>query len=145
MSDKRTGSEDGPSGQRGLDTVPGTKPPASTDTEQIDTLLSSMGRPLKYDDAHYRHVASVYSLALLVDEWPRQAVTNAFKVTPTQAAKWVSGARRRGFLPPTTQGSRNGRRSEKIRRVAATLGVTPEALVQAVKDEADGDLRLTHQ
>ena len=55
-------------------------------------------------DDHYREVAAVYAQAVQAGLSPTVAVAEHFTVEKTSAAKKVSRARARGFLPKTTRG-----------------------------------------
>lgn len=57
---------------------------------------------------HYRDVAGVYANAWLAGEPPTKAVAEKFSVNPATAAKWVSKARKLGFLEPTGRGRAGG-------------------------------------
>lgn len=64
-------------------------------------------------DAHYDEVARVYRESLRDAGNPTSAVASHFTISKSAAAKKVSRARDRGFLPPTTQG-RVGRLSKDL-------------------------------
>ncbi len=75
------------------------------------------GRKPQYDEAHYQEVARVYDEELRSGKHrpaPVLAVLQAFSGTAGDgpsldtAQRWVDEARRRRFLPPTTQGRARG-------------------------------------
>lgn len=84
-------------------------PDASSDTyvpvfSRVEQPRPRVGRPPKYDTEHYQNVARVYSTAFAARRSPVKAVAEAYGVKHSAAAKWVSVARGRGFLPPTNAG-----------------------------------------
>ena len=73
----------------------------SRDVTEQHTLAAQMAP--RMTDEHLREVADIYSRAL---EKPTRAVHDHFApVSYSTAARWVSHARQRGFLPPTGRGS----------------------------------------
>lgn len=64
-------------------------------------------------DAHYAEVARIYRDAAASGQPPRMAVASRFTITPSAAAKQISRARERGFLPPTSRG-RVGKLQEEL-------------------------------
>jgi transposase len=62
------------------------------------------GRPREIDEEHLRAVAQVYRDAFRTSRKPTKIVAETFDRSPATAARWVTRARREGFLPPTTQG-----------------------------------------
>lgn len=62
------------------------------------------GRPPLHGPEHFKRVAEVYSDAWKAGKAPTQAVVRRFTVSASTAAKWISRARREGYLGPTTQG-----------------------------------------
>lgn len=66
--------------------------------------LDSGRRGRDLGNAHYREVAEVYAAAVQAGKPPTAAVAAHFTVEKSSAAKKVSRARQRGFLPPTTKG-----------------------------------------
>lgn len=71
-------------------------------------IRTKPGRPVMYDDDHYRQVAAIYSAAEASRQPPAKAVADNLGVARTTAIKWVQRARERGFLPPTTRGKSAG-------------------------------------
>lgn len=71
--------------------------------EQLAAFRGSRGTRDLGDD-HYREVAAVYAKALRELRPPTQAVADYFNIQKSGAAKKVSRARQRGFLPKTTRG-----------------------------------------
>lgn len=61
------------------------------------------GRKPMYGDDHYAKVAAEY-LTRADQRNPTQQIAALFHVERTTAATWIREARRRGLLPPTTQG-----------------------------------------
>lgn len=74
----------------------------ATATERDALNNKRTGRDL--GDDHYREVATVYARAVHAGEPPTKAVADHFTVEKSSAAKKVSRARDRGFLPQTTRG-----------------------------------------
>ena len=73
----------------------------SRDVTEQHTLAAQVAP--RMTDEHLREVADIYSRAL---EKPTRAVHDHFApVSYSTAARWVSHARQRGFLPPTGRGS----------------------------------------
>lgn len=64
------------------------------------------GRTREIDDVFLARVAEVYTKSFATQERlrPRMAVKDAFKVSPSTAAKYIYMARKRGFLPATDRG-----------------------------------------
>lgn len=59
----------------------------------------------KYGDDHYRAVSERYANLVRAGEpHPISTIAREKHFAPTTVASWVREARRRGFLPPTTQG-----------------------------------------
>lgn len=76
--------------------------------------LRRSGRPVIYDDDHYKRVAHLYS-EVVADQAnqpgraaPIQAIAQAYGVTEKAAQRWVKTARAKSFLPETTQGRARG-------------------------------------
>ena len=74
---------------------------------------STRGRQPLYGEDHFQAVAKVYSEALARREPPTLAVANAKGVNKSTAAKWISRARQKSYLPPTAQGVPAGSRAGK--------------------------------
>jgi hypothetical protein len=78
------------------------------ETELLDEKRT--GRPPLYDRAHFEQVAEVYIDALEDGKEPRMAVSDHFKVSPSNAAKWIHRCRQAplNLLPPTSRGRSAG-------------------------------------
>lgn len=76
---------------------------------EIREARRTTGRAVRYDEAHFKRVASVYRQALDGGK-PTAAVADAFDVTYTTAAKWVRKCREMDspLLPRTTRGKAKG-------------------------------------
>ena len=61
-------------------------------------------------------MAEVYGNSWLDGGNPTQAVAEKFSVATATAAKWVSNARKLGFLAPTRRGVAGGIPEEETRR-----------------------------
>jgi transposase-like protein len=70
--------------------------------EERFTLERPKGRHL--DDSFYQQVARAYREAVAAGRNPRQTLARDTGAAPDTVARWVGEARRRGHLPPTTQG-----------------------------------------
>lgn len=74
------------------------------------------GRPRLYDEDHFRAIAALWREAHSRRENPTKAVADAFHVSRSTAAKWVSRARHEHhLLPATTQGRPGGIRDDTTR------------------------------
>lgn len=81
------------------------------------------GRPPLYDDKHFKEVARIYR-EHSGGHAPTKAVATHFNTTKSNAAKWVSEARRRDFLEPPSSflsgrpaaGIRQSRKRRQTRR-----------------------------
>ncbi len=86
------------------------RPNAAALSQWNDLYASKLERPTRtggaypLDAEHYRAVASIYRRAVAAGGAPTNAVRRSMQVSPQTAARYVSQARRRGFLGPTTQG-----------------------------------------
>jgi len=69
---------------------------------------STRGRQPFYDEDHFVEVARIYSEALLAGRPPTLAVAKTHNVSKSTAAHWISRARDKGYLPPTSQGAPAG-------------------------------------
>ena len=68
----------------------------------IESSKHRVGRPPVYGDAHYREIARIYAEAWSNgDRHPTATVAAEYIVVRSTAAKWVSTARKLGFLGPT--------------------------------------------
>ncbi len=66
------------------------------------------GRPVQLGDDHYREVAAIYSEAHAAGQPPVVAVQRQKPASYSTASRWVTEARRRGFLAPTRRGKPRG-------------------------------------
>lgn len=82
-------------------------------------------------------VAEIYRRAADTGEPPARAVSEALSIPMPTANAWIRRAKDLGLLDEATR-----LRNAKAVRVAAALGVSYEALVAAIVEHADGDLRV---
>ena len=77
------------------------RPPA-----RMPTTREKLTKPRRggLDDAFYRRVANAYRVAVANGVNPRPTIARDAGASPDTVARWVSEARRRGFLPKTTPG-----------------------------------------
>ena len=78
--------------------------PTGVDREARRWAERPVIRGLQLDDDHYDRVARIYSRAANRGVAPRKAVAETMQVSPPTASRWISEARRRALLPPTTPG-----------------------------------------
>lgn len=74
------------------------------DLPQEVVELPVAGRRRKLTDDLLREVAEIYRAAIAEGRHPTTAVRDALMVSHSQAAKYVSRARKRGYLGPTSAG-----------------------------------------
>src|SRR5688572_15009869 len=92
---------------------------------------------------HWQAVADTYREAGELGLPPTRHVADVFAVPKSRAAQWVTRARDRGLLPPAgDQMTKPWKLPRKLRDVAAALGVDSHDLFVAIRDHADGDIRL---
>lgn len=75
--------------------------------KRAEVAYTKAGRP-RYPQDHWQRVADVYAEAYAAGEYPTRAVAEAFTVSPSAAAKWVSRCRQKGLLGPTEQRKAGG-------------------------------------
>ncbi len=68
------------------------------------TASGRTGRPERYPDSFYAQVADDYRAALARGLPPRKVLAEAHGVSRAAVARWVTIARARGYLAPTTPG-----------------------------------------
>ena len=107
----------------------------------------SAGRPVIYQDDHYRHVADVFDEAIVEGVQPRRLVAErCVQVAKSSgmlppysvAGSWIREARRRGFITMTSEEEQYGWTA--IYRVSKTLGVSAHDLAVAITVESNGVL-----
>lgn len=92
---------------------------------------------MKPDGNELRGIAIVYRYAAREGHPPVQAVARLLGVGLRTATRRIAEARRAGLLGDVAIHNR------KVAAVAKSLGVTYEALANAVVQHAGGDLRIT--
>jgi hypothetical protein len=71
----------------------------------ITPVLHAANSDLKgFSDDFYRRVARQYTAYLEASGAPTAGIAEAAEVPRSTAVRWVHQARKRGLLPPTTQG-----------------------------------------
>lgn len=93
-----------------------------------------------YDD-HLRRVSAVYRHAAERGEPPLRAVVREFDRPRSTASRWIAAARQRGYLPVIAKGQHANRNAKAV-AVAEALGIAYDDLVAAVRNHANGDLRV---
>lgn len=88
-----------------------------------------------YGDTFYKAIAAEYRAT---ERRPGRHIAEMNDVPLSTAYRWIKEARQRGFLAPVDFGWAT---DDKVKRVAARLGVAPGDLVDAVR-EVGGELRL---
>lgn len=81
--------------------------------EEVDFFLAQSNKHRKrkrrtITDDFLREVATVYADALQEGRPPKQAVSDELNGSYPTAGRWVSEARKRGILPPTSPGKASG-------------------------------------
>lgn len=90
----------------------------------------------------YQKVAEVYRAAVLRGDPPTKAVREAFDICQSTAGQRVQRARQAGLLPEASGRGEHLTRNRRALLVADALGVEYDALVAAIHEHAEGDLRL---
>ena len=81
--------------------------------EPVSTWLGESAAPwgerpargkARLDDQHFAQVAQLYSAAVQRGRPPGKAVAEAMHASRPTVTRWLAEARKRGLLPPTTQG-----------------------------------------
>ena len=80
-------------------------------TGQADQFRSLLANPAPgsrqaLTDAHYKRIAHLYQRAIMESSQPNKEIAEALGENVGTVRRWVLGARKRGFIPPTTQGAR---------------------------------------
>jgi hypothetical protein len=88
-----------------------------------------------------RLVARIYADAVRQGVSPNKLIRSELAVPPATASRWMAAAQRAGFLHPVSTG-KPGEISLSALRVANALGLPYQRLVDAVREHADGDLRI---
>ncbi len=86
-------------------------------------------------------VAACYTAAAQAAESPTNAVRDRFGVAKSTAEGWICQARSAGLLRQVSPGARTAR-NPKALAVATALGLEYDALITAVQEHADGNLRV---
>lgn len=91
--------------------------------------------------AELERVAEVYREAARVGERPAKAVKNDLGCTQSTASRRIAAARAAGLLDPYEVETYTFV-NVKAFRIAEALGVSYPALMAAIREHANGDLRL---
>ncbi len=86
-------------------------------------------------------VAACYTAAAQEGAPPTMAVRDRFGVAKSTAEGWICQARSAGLLRHVSPGARTAR-NPKALAVATALGLEYDALITAVQEHADGNLRV---
>lgn len=90
--------------------------------------------------SHWEQVAYLYNEAIELGVPVHAHVASGTDYTVSSAATAIMKARRRGLLPPTTQGKTSG--EGRLERLAGALGVTPDDLRIALIETCDGKISV---
>jgi DNA-binding transcriptional regulator LsrR (DeoR family) len=87
---------------------------------------------------HADKVVRVAAIYLASAVKPRARVASTLGMSRATAGRWIATARELGLIPLNPSWTT----SDKIERVARSLGCSPSQLKRAVIEHADGDLRV---